>query len=93
MIQWTALCTVRASEIDRMKAMHAVKNAATTTPASRRTRTSMPRPEAVATRKTRRIASSAPAKAASGSGQDAAPTPRDRTSTAPTEAPPEIPRM
>ncbi len=94
MIHRTALCTVRAGEMARMKAMHAEKNAATTTPARRRTRTSMARPVAVATRKTSTMATMAPANAARGSAHEPAATqPNARTSTAPTDAPPEIPRI
>ena len=94
MIHRTALWTVRAEETDRMKAMQAEKKAATTTPASSSTRTSRGRPVAVATPKTITIAKSAPANAASGSVHEVAPAhPSESTSTAPTDAPPEIPRI
>ena len=77
-----------------MKAMQAEKNDATTTPASNRTRTSIACPVAVATRNTSTIARSAPAKAAKGRLHDPSPAqPKASTVTAPTDAPPEMPRM
>jgi hypothetical protein len=77
-----------------MKAIHALKNAPITTPARRRTRTSMVRPEAVATRNTSAMARSAPANAARGSAHEVVPArPSASRVTAPTDAPPEIPRI
>ena len=72
--------------------MTALKNAPTTTPASRSTRVSSVREACVAMRKTTAIARSAPSSAAKGSDQGAKMfQPRTTAATAPTAAPPETP--
>ena len=92
-IHSTAPRTVGASESASTRAITAVKNAPTTTPASRSTRVSSARPAALATRKTRTIASSAPANAAAGTAHEVAASPNASTITAAAAEPPLMPRM
>ena len=80
--------------MERTKATIAPQNAATTTPASSRTLTSITVLDAVATPKTSKSARTAPAKAARGTAHSwltAQPTVKART--APKAAPPEMPNM
>ncbi len=83
----------RSAKVSRSR-MQALKNAPTTTPASRSTRVSRMRPTLRAIPKTSPIASNAPANAARGSASvETAARPNTVAPTAPTAAPPEMPRM
>ena len=72
--------------------MIALKNAPTMTPVRRSTRTSSVRATRAVIRRTEKMASKAPTKAASGNAQgERADHPRTTAPTAPTAAPPETP--
>ena len=93
-IHRTALLRLGASESVKISEIHAEKNAPVTTPANKRTRTSIFWLWLEETANTMDIAKRDPIKAAAGRVHAyEATNPRERTNTAPVAAPLEIPRM